>query len=236
MSTESIIQGILSPKVVSDGSGGYTTKTDIVNVDNITATNNIFAEDVSGNGIIHAPTINGANVNGSLSLSVGTPGNPRTITSNGSDTMIFNSNFDLQDHTITSSVNHPNYSVPFVNFGCRLNLNGNEIFTETGDILFGTDINTQGYTINDITGTINLGAKLSFNSAQYGTITITSGNTNNYAGVSGIKSSSIVIATPTSDLGGTSFWVTTDNGGKIIITLSSPIGSNATFNYFVAKF
>ena len=36
MSTQNIIQGIVSPKVVSDGTGGYQVKTDIVNVDNVT--------------------------------------------------------------------------------------------------------------------------------------------------------------------------------------------------------
>jgi hypothetical protein len=38
MSTQNIIQGIVSPKVVSDGSGGYKVSADLVNVDNITIT------------------------------------------------------------------------------------------------------------------------------------------------------------------------------------------------------
>jgi hypothetical protein len=32
---KNILQHVLSPKIVSDGSGGYTTKVDIVNVDTI---------------------------------------------------------------------------------------------------------------------------------------------------------------------------------------------------------
>lgn len=32
---KNILQHIISPKIVSDGSGGYVTKTDLVNVDNI---------------------------------------------------------------------------------------------------------------------------------------------------------------------------------------------------------
>jgi hypothetical protein len=32
---KNILQHIISPKIVSDGSGGYITKTDLVNVDNI---------------------------------------------------------------------------------------------------------------------------------------------------------------------------------------------------------
>jgi hypothetical protein len=35
--TRSIIESIISPKIVGDGNGGYVAKTDIVNVDTLTA-------------------------------------------------------------------------------------------------------------------------------------------------------------------------------------------------------
>ena len=37
---KNILQHIISPKIVSDGSGGYVTKTDLVNVDNLLFTTN----------------------------------------------------------------------------------------------------------------------------------------------------------------------------------------------------
>ena len=37
---KNILQHIISPKIVSDGAGGYVTKTDLVNVDNLLFTTN----------------------------------------------------------------------------------------------------------------------------------------------------------------------------------------------------
>ena len=54
MSTQNIIQGIVSPKVVSDGTGGYQVKTDIVNVDNITTSGSIVSNGaVTGVGALY---------------------------------------------------------------------------------------------------------------------------------------------------------------------------------------
>jgi hypothetical protein len=54
---KNILQHVLSPKIVSDGSGGYVTKTDLVNIDvanarnvvasNSVTTSNLFAGDVT---------------------------------------------------------------------------------------------------------------------------------------------------------------------------------------------
>lgn len=44
VTVKNILQHIISPKIVSDGSGGYVTKTDLVNIDNI-----IFQS--AGNGV-----------------------------------------------------------------------------------------------------------------------------------------------------------------------------------------
>jgi hypothetical protein len=43
MSTQNVLQGILSQKIVQDGEGGYAVRTDIVNVDNIIATGYVGA-------------------------------------------------------------------------------------------------------------------------------------------------------------------------------------------------
>ena len=42
---KNILNHIISPKIVKDGSGGYTTKTDLVNIDNL-----VFASRGSGTG------------------------------------------------------------------------------------------------------------------------------------------------------------------------------------------
>jgi hypothetical protein len=47
---KNILNHIISPKIVKDGSGGYTTKTDLVNIDNL-----IFASRGSGTGSVEAP-------------------------------------------------------------------------------------------------------------------------------------------------------------------------------------
>jgi hypothetical protein len=47
---KNILQHIISPKIVSNGSGGYVTKTDIINIDNI-----LFAEVGSGAGTEAVP-------------------------------------------------------------------------------------------------------------------------------------------------------------------------------------
>ena len=43
MSTQNVLQGILSQKIVQDGEGGYAVRTDIVNVDNILVTGYVAA-------------------------------------------------------------------------------------------------------------------------------------------------------------------------------------------------
>ena len=47
---KNILNHIISPKIVKDGSGGYTTKTDLVNIDNL-----IFASRGTGTGSPEAP-------------------------------------------------------------------------------------------------------------------------------------------------------------------------------------
>ena len=47
---KNILNHIISPKIVKDGSGGYTTKTDLVNIDNL-----VFASKGSGTGSPETP-------------------------------------------------------------------------------------------------------------------------------------------------------------------------------------
>ena len=47
---KNILNHIISPKIVKDGSGGYTTKTDLVNIDNL-----LFASKGDGGGTEEAP-------------------------------------------------------------------------------------------------------------------------------------------------------------------------------------
>uniref|UniRef100_A0A6C0AJA9 K1 capsule-specific polysaccharide lyase C-terminal domain-containing protein n=1 Tax=viral metagenome TaxID=1070528 RepID=A0A6C0AJA9_9ZZZZ len=49
-STRNLLQHTLSPKIVSDGSNGYTVKVDLINVDNIYATGSIY----SSGGVVGA--------------------------------------------------------------------------------------------------------------------------------------------------------------------------------------
>jgi hypothetical protein len=50
VTVKNVLNHIISPKIVKDGSGGYTTNTDLVNIDNL-----VFASRGSGTGSIEAP-------------------------------------------------------------------------------------------------------------------------------------------------------------------------------------
>jgi hypothetical protein len=52
--TRNVLQHVISPKVVSDGSSGYAVKTDLINVDNVYASGNVF---VSGIPLVSAPSV-----------------------------------------------------------------------------------------------------------------------------------------------------------------------------------
>jgi hypothetical protein len=47
---KNILQHVISPKIVSDGTGGYTTKTDLVNVHNL-----VFSERATSRGTVEIP-------------------------------------------------------------------------------------------------------------------------------------------------------------------------------------
>lgn len=45
--TQNILQHIISPKVVSDGSTGYAVKTDLINIDNVYVKNQLFSDSIT---------------------------------------------------------------------------------------------------------------------------------------------------------------------------------------------
>ena len=55
-STRNLLQPTLSPKIVSEGSNGYTVKVDMINVDNIYASGSIYPSSRTG-----TVTVNGTN-------------------------------------------------------------------------------------------------------------------------------------------------------------------------------
>ena len=54
--TRNIISHIVSPKIVSDGSGGYTVKTDLINVDNLYYTGSLVGPSGALSGVAAGPT------------------------------------------------------------------------------------------------------------------------------------------------------------------------------------
>jgi len=48
--TRNLLQHIIAPKIVYDGQGGYEVKTDLINIDNIYLTGNIFGPNGGGGG------------------------------------------------------------------------------------------------------------------------------------------------------------------------------------------
>lgn len=53
--TQNIILHLVSPKIINDGSGGYTVKTDLINVDNVYATGLVRAG-IDGSGDVQSST------------------------------------------------------------------------------------------------------------------------------------------------------------------------------------
>ena len=68
---KNILQHIISPKIVSDGNGGYVTKTDIVNVDNL-----LFTSKATTSGTSLVPLTTQC---GSITIQSGSPINSVTV-------------------------------------------------------------------------------------------------------------------------------------------------------------
>jgi hypothetical protein len=101
--TQNILVHLVSPKIVNDGSGGYTVKTDLINIDHIyseargtvTANNTspVSASNtsVTANSVIllTVKTATGANA-GQAYVSSTTPSTGFSITSGAADTSVYN--------------------------------------------------------------------------------------------------------------------------------------------------
>ena len=74
---KNILQHVLSPKIVSDGSGGYVTKTDLVNIDTVNV-----GRIVATSGLVTtltATNLTSANINAVYGINVGTTVTARNV-------------------------------------------------------------------------------------------------------------------------------------------------------------
>ena len=234
MSTENVLQGILSQKIVQDGAG-YAARTDIVNVDNITA-NSIVTGSITTGSINTSGTITsgGSSITASslrLTSAAGphitTAGNTLQIaTTTAADTAGF---FNLNGNTIRDTGgNRTGQWANYITLGSNLNTEGFSIGTRTGQIEL---VNTLDMNTRSIERVSQL--QLTSDSAQAGTIVFTtSGSTTVDTAVPGVTSSSVVILTPTTSFAGTYTLSTQTNNVRLVLGA----GADITFNYFVAKY
>lgn len=301
MSTENVLQGILSQKIVQDG-GGYVARTDIVNVDNITATGDIVAAsittngpiemtgDISSDGSITANNLNLTSITGPHISSTRNSIRISTLSASGNE--FSQGTFDLGNNLIISSraVDSGGLVEGRVTMGAELDMKGQDIndtvVNQFGGIKFGKNITLNEHRLIDgsikVSNCKNFGSfedAIQFDSkaitasaiwyppisnilgqfnikTNCGQITIDNSSgtslTFAYQDIEGITSSSIVVVTPTSDLGTYSgnipitYWVeTTGNiptqsslstSGRITIRTSHHVEGIKTFNYFIAKY
>lgn len=101
--TRNILQHIISPKVVSDGSSGYAVKSDLINVDNA------YTKSVFSTGMIRAGTGGSGDVQTSSAFTIYNPTTLSTLgrtTANSTDVWIQsnqNINFGLIGESITNT-------------------------------------------------------------------------------------------------------------------------------------
>lgn len=130
--TRNILLHLVSPKIVNDGSGGYTVKTDLINVDNIYTT-----------GLIRAGTAGAGDVQSSSAFTVY---NPTTLTTYGRLTAN-SSNLWLQGTTnikfgqiaqgttnTTLVLGSPGSNTDALTVGGTLNVTGNFTGKSTGTV------------------------------------------------------------------------------------------------------
>jgi hypothetical protein len=116
MSTQNVLQGILSQKIVQDGEGGYAVRTDIVNVDNVVATGAVFGAGgiLATTFITESLTINGqtptisveANDSGPNTLTIDAPlsvNGPLNLNGNNINGLTNLTAEDLNSFTLSSN-------------------------------------------------------------------------------------------------------------------------------------
>lgn len=120
--TQNILESIISPKIVGDATG-YSIKTDIQNVDNITTTGALL---VGG-------TLGG---NGSLMLSSDLDLNGNSIISGGDSINL--EKLNISDNILSALPEYPSGPRPIL-LGSNLDLNTNSLFSSGGDIKIGVN-------------------------------------------------------------------------------------------------
>jgi len=92
--TRDILQHVISPKIVSDGSSGYTVKTDLINIDNAYVKTSVSVPTINSTSIVNTGTVTANQF--TVSGNYNTP--PSTITIASS----YNSTFGTEDQTAPS--------------------------------------------------------------------------------------------------------------------------------------
>ena len=229
MSTENVLQGILSQKIVQDG-GGYAARTDIVNVDNITATSINATSMIANNFRSTSAAGPHFSTAGNL-LKVST-----TTAANTAGTFDLNGNNLIDSGGNRQRPADPAGSdwAPYITLGSDINTNGRIITDRNGAVGFGTNIDLQGRDVNNVDQLRFANDSEIAISTQVGQITSSASNTiTESSSITGVSAQSLVLITPTSDPEASRYWVTTATG-KIQINVNP--AKAITFNYFILRY
>lgn len=258
MSVQNVLQGVLSQKVVADG-GGYAVKNDLVNIDSITASNlSIGTLDLSG-GLSADLNLNGKQIindNGTLTRLGNIDMNGKILsdsTATSSTGVTLGSNLDLKGKLIVDSGTEGSYA-GYVTFGSDINMKGKVITNSVGSqpVQFGTDIGLNRHDIQEVTsfhiyspstqaGQIQIpngqsSAAVTTAAAVGGKYYLPGSNDTIVDPLSHVTANSIVVVTPTSDIGSLRYWVTTETR-LVRVNLHDPNpGPAIKFNYWIAKY
>ena len=176
---KNIVQHVISPKIVNDGSGGYVTKTDLVNIDNAVLSGDVTSATTITKGIvINSPSATATditlNVNSSTNWTV----------SHDSSTLFVNRKPNTGSLTSAISINR---STGQVNIPGNLTVNLNTTVTENLQAGMVTSTTSVNAATANITGAITAGSlttptiacngQLQFsNTLGTGNLNVTNGN------------------------------------------------------------
>lgn len=244
MSTQSTIEGILSQKVVQNGSG-YAIQNDIVNVDNISSTGLIKTT----GSILSSGPVACDNITFRQGSSAGIYAMDGTIHLNSS-------HLDLNGGLLKDTSNS---GFPTIKLGSNLDTQSNQIVSGSGTILMGSDASFLYHGIRDTYLTLsnqldgstwnpaitfedksigshdpiaNITGRFNIKTENAGTIYISGSNYGDRS-KDNITGNSIVIVTPAFDITGVQYWVTT---GVNNIRINTSQAVTGTFNYFIVSY
>jgi hypothetical protein len=222
---KNILQHVISPKIVDDGSGGYVTKTDLVNIDNAVLSGNIISASTTTKGVvINAPSAAATdiiiNVNSSPQWSISHDAAALTI-ERYSGGLPFPS---LSINRSTGAITIPNALT--VQQGAIVNgaLQASSV-TSTQSVTAATSVSaataniTGGITAGSLTaGTVACNNQLAFsNTLGTGNLTVTSGNYTFGTDVS----STTGYALFNNAQAGVISWTSASSGTKVVTGLNS---------------